>query len=199
MGEAISSALLQLVIFSAIPCLWWFITARNEHSFFNWIGLKRIKTENTIRFWLVLFGTIIITCLIMGVLMPIVLGDTTSATSQFAGKGMKALPEILLFAVIQTALSEEVVFRGFIGKRCIARFGFAMGNSMQALLFGLLHGVMMIGAVGIWRAMLAILLTGGIGWLEGYLNERKAGGSIIPSWIFHSISNLLSAFSAALG
>lgn len=105
MGEAISSALLQLVIFSAIPCLWWFIMARNKNSFFNWIGLKRIKTENTIRFWLLLFSIIIITCLVMGILMPIVLGDTTSATSQFSGKGMKALPEILLFAVIQTMYS----------------------------------------------------------------------------------------------
>lgn|GEM_PF-6247348 len=45
------------------------------------------------------------------------------------------------------AMTEEVTvrifiyvgFRGFLGKRLIARFGFAVGNTIQAVVFGLLH------------------------------------------------------------
>ena len=42
--------------------------------------------------------------------------------------------------MIQTGLSEEILFRGFLGKRLIAKFGFAVGNVVQGLLFGTLHG-----------------------------------------------------------
>lgn len=32
--------LLQVVVFSLIPFIWWFVTARRKEPFLSWIGLK---------------------------------------------------------------------------------------------------------------------------------------------------------------
>ena len=72
-----------------------------------------------------------------------------------------------------------------------------MANAIQALLFGLLHGVMFLPFVGIVKAVIIILFTTAIAWFMGYINEKKAGGSIIPSWIIHAAANLFSGICAA--
>lgn len=36
------------------------------------------------------------------------------------------------------------------------------------------------------------VLTGTIGVVMGYLNERLAGGSLVPSWILHAAANMLT-------
>lgn len=72
-----------------------------------------------------------------------------------------------------------------------------MANTIQALLFGLLHGVMFFLLVGTVKTILIIIATGVIAWFMGYINEKYSNGSIIPSWIIHTISNLLSGVCAA--
>ena len=37
-----------------------------------------------------------------------------------------------------------------------------------------------------------LFFTSVIAWLMGYINEKISNGSIIPSWIIHTISNLFS-------
>ena len=39
------TAIVQVVLFSALPFIWWLVTARKKMSFFAWLGLK--KVENT--------------------------------------------------------------------------------------------------------------------------------------------------------
>jgi|GEM_PF-4140777 len=41
MLDALISALLQALIFSFVPIVWWLITARKKENFFAWIGLKK--------------------------------------------------------------------------------------------------------------------------------------------------------------
>ena len=82
-------------------------------------------------------------------------------------------------------------------KRMANKFGFNIANLTQALLFGLLHGVMFFSLVGVIKAILIIFFTGAIAWFMGYINEKKSNGSIIPSWIIHTISNLFSGICAA--
>ena len=50
-------AVMQLLIFTLIPFIWWLITARKKENFFSWIGFKRISHEKNI------FITILITAL----------------------------------------------------------------------------------------------------------------------------------------
>lgn len=109
-----------------------------------------------------------------------------------------ALPSILVFAIIQTGLSEEIFFRGFLGKRFINRFGFNVGNTIQAFLFGFIHGIPfgVITGNGVVMVLMS-LLPASIGWIQGWMNEKYASGSIIPSWTTHAVMNILSALTAA--
>ena len=42
-----------------------------------------------------------------------------------------------------------------------------------------------------------IFFTGAIAAYLGFVNEKKAGGSILPSWIIHALANILSGLVAA--
>ena len=67
--------------------------------------------------------------------------------------GWSAFPSAFLFGIIQTGLSEEILFRGFLAKRLISRFGFATGNLPQGLVFGLLHGAMFFLVTTLLKAL----------------------------------------------
>jgi len=107
-----------------------------------------------------------------------VLRGVPSATSQFAGLGLGALPGALVFAFLQTGLSEEILFRGFLLKRLAVRFGFGAGNMVQSVIFGAIHGLGFFTSVGWFWALLITLFTGISAWFMGYINEKKADGSI---------------------
>ena len=89
---------------------------------------------------------------------------------------------------------EEILFRGFILKIIQNRFGFMTGNTIQALIFGLMHGIP-FGLVtkNVAAFFLLTLIPGLFGWYQGWLNEKECRGSIIPSWLLHGCINLLTA------
>lgn len=91
------------------------------------------------------------------------------------------------------------MFRGFLGKRLIAKFGFAVGNVVQGLLFGTLHGVMFFFVTTPLKALLITLITGFSGWLLGWMTEKGAGGSIVPGWMAHGVGNLVLSMVQAFG
>jgi membrane protease YdiL (CAAX protease family) len=189
--------LLNLLLFGSIPFLWWFISARKKISFFAWIGLYRPEIKSTKRFILVAAIALLLLPLVMTIVLPYFLGMSDLAVNQFKGAGMAGIVPIILYAFFQTGLSEEILFRGFLTKRLSASMGFPVGNIIQALLFGLLHGVLFYQTAGLLGAILIVLLTGAMGWLLGYMNERLANGSIIPSWLVHGTSNFIAALLAA--
>lgn len=194
--QTLINSVIQIVLFSLIPFIWWLITARKKMNFFEWIGLKKIKDakENKTVLWII--GAIV-AFLALSVFMLMAVRGMETAASEFAGLGFGAVPAILVYAIIKTALPEEIVFRGFILKRVSKKFGFAAGNLVQSILFGLMHGVMFFSAAGLVKALLITVFTGSIGWLMGYINEKKAGGSIIPSWCIHAVANIFSGVCSA--
>ena len=194
--QTLINSVIQIVLFSLIPFIWWLITARKKMNFFEWIGLKKIKDakENKTVLWTI--GAIV-AFLALSVFMLMAVRGMETAASEFAGLGFGAVPAILVYAIIKTALPEEIVFRGFILKRVSKKFGFAAGNLVQSILFGIMHGVMFFSAAGLVKALLITVFTGSIGWLMGYINEKKAGGSIIPSWCIHAVANIFSGACSA--
>ena len=46
-------------------------------------------------------------------------------------------------------------------------------------------------------AFMITMFTGLIGLAMGYVNERKAGGSILPSWCIHASANISSGLFSA--
>lgn len=194
--QRIISSIAQIILFSLIPFIWWCITARKKIGFFQWLGLKGISSpkENKTALWIV---GITVAFLAVSVFMLYTLKDIETAASEFSGLGMKALPAVLVYAVLNTSLPEEMLFRGFLLKRLSGKFGFSAGNAVQSLLFGAMHGVMFFTLTGILKAILITLFTGGIAWFMGYVNEKKAEGSILPSWCIHAVSNIFSGVCSA--
>lgn len=116
-GEILVSSIVQVIMFSIVPLIWWFLTARDKESFFHWIGLKKPRIKGSmIQFLLIILGVVGAYLLIIALVMARLLGDTETATTQFTSQGWGALLKILIYAIVQTGLSEEILFRGFIGR-----------------------------------------------------------------------------------
>lgn len=189
----IISSIMEMVVVCFIPFIWWFITARKNENFFSWLGLK--KNENT-NFKKSIVGIIAVSILyiIISFLTLILIKNVETATSEFLGVGVKGILAALVYAIFNTSLPEEILFRGFILKRLQNKFGYTLANIAQSILFGLLHGLMFFSIVGVVKAIIIILLTGSVAYVMGYINEKKAGGSILPSWIIHALSNIFASF-----
>lgn len=186
-------AVFQLLIFSVVPFTWWLITARREESFFRWIGLKKIthekKVGNTL---LITFLASALYCVLTFLCISFGSNEITTAGSQFAGEGVIALPAVAAYAYIRTGLAEEMVFRGFLLKRIKNKFGFGIGNLIQAVLFGLLHGIPFgLATQNILVTVVLTILPGAFGWYQGWLNEKRCGESIVSSWLLHGTMNFI--------
>ena len=196
----IISSIIEIILISSLPFIWWLISAKKKENFFSWIGLKKIENTKT-----TLINTIIISLVFMtvSILTLYLIKDIETATSEFKGLGISALLPALIYAIFNTSLPEEIFFRGFLLKRLSNKFGFRVANVIQSIIFviqsiifGLLHGIMFFSLVGIVKAMIIILLTGIVAYAMGYVNEKKANGSILPSWIIHALSNIFASIIA---
>ena len=188
------SSVVEILLFSAIPFIWWLITARKKQGFGKWIGLK--KTAGGMKI-VVMTIVVIVAFLLLGAYSLWIVKGIETAASDFSGLGFAAIPAILVYAAFNTALPEEILFRGFLLKRMQNKLRFPVANGIQALLFGLLHAVMFFNLVGAVKAVIILAFTTVIAWFMGYVNEKNADGSILPSWIIHMIANIFSGVCAA--
>ena len=112
---------------------------------------------------------------------------------------MAAIVALAMVALLKTAFAEELLFRGLIAKRLYGALGFWGGNLTQSLLFGAIHlpilllpeGRSVIGGAMIGFAVLISLVA-------GWLNERRARGSILPGLGLHAGANLATYLMLAL-
>ena len=112
------------------------------------------------------------------------------ATSQYAvlTLGLQSFFIALLREGIFVALGEELFFRGFLGGLLIRRFGFQIGNLLQAIIFLLPHLLILTVSTTLWPILIPQFI---VGWIYGLLLYKS--GSILPSWIAHSLSNAFGA------
>lgn len=185
----------QILVFSALPLIWWFVKERKELGFFSWIGLKKPMIKDKKKYGMTVV-TILVLLLSVSFLIPLIIDSSETATSEFAGQGMSALLPALIYSFLQTGLSEEIFFRGFLIRILAETFCFNIGNFIQALLFGLLHGVMFFSVLGITRSLIIFFVTGITGLLMGWVNEKQSGGSIVSSWLLHGLANLIASILA---
>lgn len=194
---ALIESFIQLFVFSLLPFVWWYLSRKENESFSQWIGFKRPAVIDKKKFILVIIVTLIIIPGLQFMVMPAFLESSDLSSSQFKGSGIAMILPILLYAFIQTGLAEEIFFRGFLLKRILGKLGFRAGNLIQALIFGLLHGVIFYAVAGLQGAVIITLIIAVDGWFMGYLNEKLASGSIVPSWIIHGLSNLAVSLMSA--
>ena len=124
--QALIGAGVNLILFSFIPFLCWLVFYRKKEKFFSWIGFKKPAIKNK-RVFVLLFSLLMAVSIVSN-FIPAIVERSETATGQFQGMGMAALLPALIYGLIQTGLSEEILFRGFLAKRFINRFGFSFGN-----------------------------------------------------------------------
>ena len=190
------SSIAEILVFSIVPFIWWLIKYRKSCSFFEWIGLKKIKDFKARNIHFAIFG-VEVAFMVLSVFMLHSVKGIETATSEFTGLGAAAIPAILVYAILNTSLPEEILFRGFIIKRLSGKCGFQGANLMQSFIFGIIHGAMFFSLTGPVKAALITGFTAMIAWAMGYLNEQRADGSILPSWCIHAIANIFSGICAA--
>ncbi len=186
------SSLVQLSLFLIIPVVWWLTTARKKQGFLGWMGFRWPDSGDrtkgvllSVVAWVLMFAP--------GVLIIVSFDDKTVLSgAQFANSGAEGLAALLVWALIQTGLAEELLFQGFINKHLSAKFGLTMGCLVTAVLFGGLPLTMVSTAVPLWLAVLVGVFAGIAAFLFGYINERLCSGSIIPSWLLHGAANFVT-------
>ncbi len=204
--EELVNTLVQLAIALAIAGGAWLLFARRKAGLTRWLGLGAPAAgwwKGTIACGLVM-ALVTIPLLMFGGLAELAQGEGTVG-AKFAGQPLTPtiIATLVLMACVKTALAEEILFRGLIAKRLIARLGFAAGNSLQAIVFGSVHLLIFAvdGAPEPTLVAVAMLfgLPGFAGWIMGYANERFGGGTIWPGWLIHASGNLASyAYFASL-
>ena len=195
--QQMTNALIQIVLFMLLPFIWWFVTARRKSSFLDWIGFKPLKDTGNHKMWLWIFIGLLSFTIFSYLVLYTIVKDLKTATSSFSGLGFQALPAVLIYSLFQTSLPEELLFRGFLLKRFSVCLPFGVANTIQATLFGLLHGLMFITEVSWLQTLVIILCTGGIAAYLGFVNEKKSGGSILASWIMHALANVITGMLSA--
>ena len=194
--QRIMSAFIQILFIILLPSIWWFVTVRGKVPFMEWIGLKAVKRDKVSYLITWIIGGFLLFTAFSIFIFPLTRSIET-ATSAFSGMGLKALPSILIYSFLQTSLPEELLFRGFLLKRLVNHMPFVFANTIQAIAFGLLHGVLFASVVSLEVTFFIIFFTGAIAVYLGFVNEKKAGGSILTSWIIHALANILSGLVAA--
>lgn len=89
------------------------------------------------------------------------------------------------------ALGEEIFFRGLMGGWLERRYGFRIGNIVQAGVFLLPHLLLLMVSTSFWLVIVVQFLAG---WVLGLLRSRS--GSILPGWLSHSLMNAVGALAS---
>ncbi|MFC1804111.1 lysostaphin resistance A-like protein, partial [Thermoproteota archaeon] len=89
------------------------------------------------------------------------------------------------------ALGEEIFFRGLLGGWLERRYGFRIGNIVQAVMFLLPHLLLLMVSTSFWLVIVVQFLAG---WVMGLLRSRS--GSILPGWLAHSFMNAVGALAS---
>ena len=198
------STLLQVALFTAVPFFTYAITRRGVKGFLGYIGLVRPTRRALLCAVAIgLAGTLLMLPLfsIPGFKEVARGPHTVAGKLRSLGFSDHSLLLLILYAVFQTALSEEILFRGFLAKRSIRWLGFTAGCIVQAVIFGAIHGLLFLAPAGPTptpgRIAVVVVPPAVAGWLICFVNERIGNGSILPGWCAHALSNALGYGSIA--
>lgn len=197
MVNEVLGAVLQILVFAAIPFLVYVIRYRKVKGFLKYVGLKpSTKRANYLAvFASLLFAVPVLILILISDDIKTIMFDPESVTGKIRemGFGISSVFTLLMIALLKTSFAEELLFRGFLAKRLIAVLGYSKGNVIQAVLFGIIHTILfaMITSNAVFLMLIFMIPSLGA-YVSVYLNEKVADGSIIPGWISHGLANVLA-------
>jgi membrane protease YdiL (CAAX protease family) len=187
---------LQLVVFS-IPSLIYVAACRRHGKKWNevlrkigWQGCRPIHFLGSLGVIILVGG---LGWLAFQAVPSDVLQDPNISISDYTGWTLSVASFLLVWLreAFYVALGEEIFFRGFLGGWLVRRLGFAIGNTVQALVFLLPHLLLLLVSQSLWPIIVVQLIAG---WLLGWLRYRS--DSILPGWLAHSLINAFGALAA---
>lgn len=186
----------QIGVFALVPLAWWLQAGRPEGSLWRWLGFRGFAEtpDRALLIELAFCG--------LGFFGAAFLGRP----APWAGSahGLMLVLAVAITAVLQTALSEELFFRGFLlrwlvdprpGKR---RPGPLLGNVLQASLCGVLQmGAQWIFVNrGLMSCLAALAFGAGAAFLAGRVRLRT--GSLLLPWAAHGAGSLIAGLIVTL-
>ena len=195
--QEIVNTISQLLLATLIPFIVYLAKHKTNKGFLEYVGLYNINGRKVL-LYSGLFAIISFILMVGPMILFLRSGALKSdlfvqAALKQQGLNLQSIITLFIMAIFKTSLSEEIFFRGFIGKRLINKFGFNTGNSTQAVLFGLVHSILGF-QMGTTNLLILVASTAVVGYLLGYLVEKIGNGSIVPSWITHASSNCISFY-----
>ena len=188
--DAALSALLNLVLLAGVPLLVYFSYQKLRHN----RGLAESARRVGLRLGDVRF---IGYCLIAAAITVVALLAWSpplepfmregSPQRRYVGLGLsgQAIAMALLYGVVQTGLSEEVLFRGLIAGVLARRLPFVWANLLQALIFLAPHFLILLVMPELgWILPLVFGAALFLGW------ARIRSDSIVGPWILHASANV---------
>ena len=204
--SSITTTIVNLIVFSLVPFIWWFFRHRKEEGFFRWIGFFKPQLKS--KWWILLVFAILydffynfdFTQFVSSETLEYIESSAAVSANVFAGMGVAAILPAFIENFIANGVAEEILYRGFLCKRLISKAGLVKGIILQAVLFGLMHNLLYILAgldVGLWYHTLTFIFTGTGALLLGWLNEKIFNGSILPSILLHGTGNFIASMLVA--
>jgi membrane protease YdiL (CAAX protease family) len=190
--QNIKDAIIQVGIVLIVSFIVYLIKNRKAKGFGKWMGLFIPKIDDLKTKILKLILILIIFSVIpIVIVININIANDTNLAYQSIEGGKFLFIGLIFKSLIQTALSEELLFRGLIGKRLVNILGYKKGNIVQSIIFGLVHCFAII-TFGYKIGVIMIVIIAFTAYFYGYLMYKVAKGSILLCWLAHGISNLLS-------
>jgi membrane protease YdiL (CAAX protease family) len=198
LSDAAASALLQLAMIAGLPFLGYWTYQRWRHRrTFREIARRAGLQVGDPKYLLYSAAFALLGAAILIIWDPPLdaLTRRGSAQHQFVGLGfsVRAITLAFLNGVVQTALAEEVLFRGLIAGSLARRLPLLWANLAQAAIFLLPHLAILSFAPELW-GILPVVFVGALtfGWI------RIKSGSILGSWLMHASGNVTMALIVAV-
>jgi len=184
-------AIAQVAVFALVPLAWWLQAGRPEGSFPRWLGFRAAKGAG---------GTSVLAATVtcgLGFFASALFAGPSAWT--MTGEPFAMVLAIALAALIQTALSEELFFRGFLLNWLGAkRTGPVVANLVQALACGLVRmaGHWVFVDRELTPCLAALALGAGSAFLAGWVKQDT--GSLLLPWAAHGAGNLIAGLVAVV-
>ena len=122
------SGIMELLIVSVIPFITWLIRSRKKVGFFDWIGLKKVESQKKRQLVLTILG-ISLLFLIFSIVVFSQFASSKTATADFSGKGIGALPAIASLRYLRDCLARRNLLQRFSFEKATRKTRIPRGQS----------------------------------------------------------------------
>jgi membrane protease YdiL (CAAX protease family) len=181
--DYVTKALLKILTFSLIPLI--YFKVMNKMSLRSLFQVKLLDLRIALILGCVLYTVILLIYFLLGNFFDLSL--VSKILEDNFGSGTLNFVPIAFYIAIINSFLEEFFFRGFaylaLFKVSTKRFA----NIFSSIMFAFYHVFLMFGLFQFWLYLGALGLMIIAGYLFNALDHKSQ--SIIPSWLFHSLTN----------